>query len=122
MLCVSSCKAVFVDTDLLPAAESRVGDLVQNAVEAELVRQFTETLVRCGRAGVADRHRHAVPPAGEAAAGPPARAPGRRGAHRGQEPGPRQGLHRHLARALERRWTCAFILVPSLLRFVIQRC
>lgn len=48
ILHVCSCKAVFVDTDLLPAAESRVGDLVQNTVEAELVRQLTETLVRCG--------------------------------------------------------------------------
>ena len=48
ILCAYSCKAVFVDTDLLPASESRVGDLVQNAVEAELVRQLTETLVRCG--------------------------------------------------------------------------
>ena len=48
ILCAYSCKAVIVDTDLLPASESRVGDLVQNAVEAELVRQLTETLVRCG--------------------------------------------------------------------------
>lgn len=36
---VSSCKAVFVDTDLLPAPDSRVGDLVQNEVEAKLVLQ-----------------------------------------------------------------------------------
>jgi len=36
-----SCKAVFVDTDTLPARDSRVGDLVQNTTEAELVRQFT---------------------------------------------------------------------------------
>ncbi|KAF8184796.1 Dna2-domain-containing protein [Pholiota molesta] len=43
-----SCKAVFVDTDALPAAESRVGDLVQNTIEAELVRQLTETLLQCG--------------------------------------------------------------------------
>ncbi|KAF8965377.1 AAA domain-containing protein [Flammula alnicola] len=42
------CKAVFVDTDALPAADSRVGDLVQNTTEAELVRQFTETLLQCG--------------------------------------------------------------------------
>jgi DNA replication ATP-dependent helicase Dna2 len=41
---------VFVDTDALgPAAyDSRVGDLVQNVVEASLVVQFVETLVRCG--------------------------------------------------------------------------
>ncbi|KDR70214.1 hypothetical protein GALMADRAFT_76567, partial [Galerina marginata CBS 339.88] len=43
-----SCKAVFVDTDALPAHDSRVGDLVQNTTEAELVRQFTETLLQCG--------------------------------------------------------------------------
>ena len=36
---LSSCKAVFVDTDLLPAPDSRVGDLVQNEVEANLVFQ-----------------------------------------------------------------------------------
>jgi hypothetical protein len=46
--CLCSCKAVFVDTDALPAAESRVGDLVQNTIEAELVRQLTETLLQCG--------------------------------------------------------------------------
>lgn len=44
----SSCKAVFVDTDLLPATESRVGDLVQNTVEVELVRQLTEIFLQCG--------------------------------------------------------------------------
>ncbi|KAJ3500973.1 hypothetical protein NLJ89_g9551 [Agrocybe chaxingu] len=43
-----SCKAVFVDTDALPARDSRVGDLVQNVVEAELIRQFAETLLACG--------------------------------------------------------------------------
>ncbi len=37
MLC--SCKVVFVDTDNLPAPDSRVGDLVQNEVEANLVFQ-----------------------------------------------------------------------------------
>ncbi|KAF8960597.1 AAA domain-containing protein [Flammula alnicola] len=42
------CRAVFVDTDALPAPDSRVGDLVQNTTEAELVRQFTETLLQCG--------------------------------------------------------------------------
>jgi len=36
---LSSCKAVFVDTDTLPAPDSRVGDLVQNEVEANLVFQ-----------------------------------------------------------------------------------
>ena len=44
----NSCKAVFVDTDSLPAPDSRVGDLVQNLTEADLVYQLTETLIRCG--------------------------------------------------------------------------
>ncbi|KAF9523189.1 DNA replication factor Dna2-domain-containing protein [Crepidotus variabilis] len=42
------CKAVFVDTDALPAQDSRIGDLVQNITEAELVYQFTETLLQSG--------------------------------------------------------------------------
>lgn len=37
-----------MDTDALPARDSRVGDLVQNTTEAELVRQFTETLIQSG--------------------------------------------------------------------------
>jgi DNA replication ATP-dependent helicase Dna2 len=37
-----------VDTDAIPALDSRAGDLVQNATEAELVRQLAETLIRCG--------------------------------------------------------------------------
>jgi DNA replication ATP-dependent helicase Dna2 len=41
-------KAVFVDTDLVPGHDSRAGDLVQNLVEAELVRQVTETLLQSG--------------------------------------------------------------------------
>ncbi|KAH9010213.1 AAA domain-containing protein [Lactarius deliciosus] len=41
-------KAVFVDTDLVPATESLVSDLVQNVTEAMLVRQFTECLLRSG--------------------------------------------------------------------------
>ena len=43
-----SVKAVFVDTDRVPGYDTRVGDLVQNEVEAELVYQFTETLIGCG--------------------------------------------------------------------------
>jgi len=39
---------VFVDTDKVPGRETRVGDLMQNHVEAELVYQFTETLIKCG--------------------------------------------------------------------------
>ncbi|CAL1710756.1 unnamed protein product [Somion occarium] len=42
------CKAVFVDTDGIPAHDSRVGDLVQNITEARLVGQVTEALLRCG--------------------------------------------------------------------------
>ncbi len=41
-------KAVFVDTDHVPAPESQVGDLVQNVTEAILVQQFTECLLRSG--------------------------------------------------------------------------
>ncbi|OBZ77918.1 DNA replication ATP-dependent helicase/nuclease DNA2 [Grifola frondosa] len=43
-----SCKAVFVDTDAVPAHDSRVGDLVENQVEACLVYQVTECLLRSG--------------------------------------------------------------------------
>ncbi|KAJ7675810.1 Dna2-domain-containing protein [Mycena polygramma] len=43
-----SCNAVFVDTDAVPAQDSHVGDLVQNEVEANLVYQVTETLLRSG--------------------------------------------------------------------------
>jgi len=41
-------KAVFVDTDPVPATESHVGDLVQNVTEAMLVQQFTGCLLRSG--------------------------------------------------------------------------
>ncbi|TCD66888.1 Tripartite DNA replication factor [Steccherinum ochraceum] len=43
-----SCKAIFVDTDDVPAQDSRVGDLTQNVTEARLVHQVTECLVRGG--------------------------------------------------------------------------
>lgn len=43
-----SCKAVFVDTDQVPARDSRVGDLVENRIEAQLVYQVTECLLGCG--------------------------------------------------------------------------
>ncbi|KAG1898951.1 Dna2-domain-containing protein [Suillus fuscotomentosus] len=43
-----SSKVVFVDTDRLPALDSRVGDLVQNDVEAKLVYQITEAFLRSG--------------------------------------------------------------------------
>jgi DNA replication ATP-dependent helicase Dna2 len=42
------CKMVFVDTDLVPAHDSRVGDLVQNETEATLVYQLTEALLGSG--------------------------------------------------------------------------
>lgn len=37
-----------MDTDLVPAHDSRVGDLVQNETEAKLVYQITETLIKSG--------------------------------------------------------------------------
>ncbi|KAG1771816.1 AAA domain-containing protein [Suillus occidentalis] len=40
--------AVFVDTDHLPAHDSRVGDLVQNDVEAKLAYQITEAFLKSG--------------------------------------------------------------------------
>lgn len=43
-----SCKAVFVDTDAVPAYDSRIGDLVENQVEARLVQQVAECLLRSG--------------------------------------------------------------------------
>jgi len=58
------CKAVFVDTDGIPGYESRVGNLVQNEVEAELVRQVTEALVAGGvspdRIGIITLYRQQV--------------------------------------------------------------
>ncbi|KAG8836188.1 Tripartite DNA replication factor [Serendipita sp. 399] len=39
---------VFVDTDSVPAKESRVGDLVQNETEARLLQQFVSALVQGG--------------------------------------------------------------------------
>ncbi|KAI0056156.1 Dna2-domain-containing protein [Artomyces pyxidatus] len=41
-------KAVFINTDRLPALDSRVGDLVQNTLEATLVCQIVETLLYSG--------------------------------------------------------------------------
>ncbi|KAG6382086.1 Dna2-domain-containing protein [Boletus reticuloceps] len=43
-----NCKAVFVDTDRVPAIDSRVGDLVQNEVEGKIVYQIVEALSRSG--------------------------------------------------------------------------
>jgi len=75
----SSCKAVFVDTDLVPGKESHVGDLVQNEVEARLVyhvRAFElvskcALITRLGHRGLAavrhrpepNRHHLPLPPA-----------------------------------------------------------
>lgn len=39
---------MFVDTDKVPGHETRVGDLVQNEVEAEFAYQLAETLIGCG--------------------------------------------------------------------------
>jgi len=44
----TSCRAVFVDTDCLPAHDSRVGDLVENKTEVELVCRLADTLIRSG--------------------------------------------------------------------------
>ncbi|KAG8960730.1 Tripartite DNA replication factor [Tulasnella sp. 419] len=41
-------KVVFVDTDTLPGRESRVGELVQNEVEANLVHQVARALLEGG--------------------------------------------------------------------------
>lgn len=61
---LTSCKAVFVDTDLLPARDTRIGDLVQNPTEASLVYQVTETLIRSGilesRIGVISLYRQQI--------------------------------------------------------------
>jgi DNA replication ATP-dependent helicase Dna2 len=43
-----SVKAVFVDTDKVPALDSRVGDLVQNETEGELVHQLATALTSSG--------------------------------------------------------------------------
>ena len=43
-----SVKAVFVDTDKVPALDSRVGDLVQNETEGELVHQLATALTTSG--------------------------------------------------------------------------
>ncbi|KIY45477.1 Dna2-domain-containing protein [Fistulina hepatica ATCC 64428] len=47
-LLAEDCKAIFVDTDALPARDLRVGDLVQNETEARLVCQLVEALLACG--------------------------------------------------------------------------
>lgn len=39
---------MFVDTDQIPAKDSRVGDLIENEVEALLVQQLTEALIKGG--------------------------------------------------------------------------
>ncbi|WWC63257.1 uncharacterized protein I303_105857 [Kwoniella dejecticola CBS 10117] len=45
-----SAKCVFVDTDGLPAPDSRLGDLVQNEIEAKLVQQLSSALTCSGLA------------------------------------------------------------------------
>jgi DNA replication ATP-dependent helicase Dna2 len=45
---IHSCKVAFVDTELVPARDARVGDLVQNTTEATLIHQITELFIRCG--------------------------------------------------------------------------
>jgi len=41
-------RVVFVDTDEVPAEESRVGDLVQNEIEASLVQHLVKAMVKGG--------------------------------------------------------------------------
>ena len=48
LIALRSRRAVFVDTDAIPALDSRVGDLIQNSTEASLVQHFAETLLRGG--------------------------------------------------------------------------
>lgn len=43
-----SCKAVFVDTDLVPGTESKRGRMVQNDVEAGIIQQLARSLVLGG--------------------------------------------------------------------------
>ncbi|WRT68360.1 uncharacterized protein IL334_005336 [Kwoniella shivajii] len=43
-----SAKCMFIDTDMLPASDFRVGDLVQNEVEAKLVQQLAIALTASG--------------------------------------------------------------------------
>ncbi|OWZ43190.1 DNA replication ATP-dependent helicase Dna2 [Cryptococcus neoformans C23] len=43
-----SAKCVFIDTDRIPALDSRVGDLVQNETEAKLVQQLSTALIASG--------------------------------------------------------------------------
>lgn len=44
----TSAKAIFIDTDALPARESRAGDLVQNETEAALAHTLASALIDCG--------------------------------------------------------------------------
>ncbi|KAJ1537085.1 Tripartite DNA replication factor, partial [Nowakowskiella sp. JEL0078] len=39
---------VFLDTDSIPAMELRVGDVLQNEIEAKLIFQLVETMLLCG--------------------------------------------------------------------------
>lgn len=59
-----SCKAVFVDTDAVPARDSRVGDLTQNVPEAVLVQQLVAALsaggVRGDQIGVLSLYRQQI--------------------------------------------------------------
>lgn len=41
-------KSIFVDTDAVPAKDSKLGDLIQNKGEALLVQQFVEALIQRG--------------------------------------------------------------------------
>ena len=53
-----------MDTDAVPACDSRVGDLVQNIPEAQLVHQLTEAFLRSGvaedRIGIISLYRQQI--------------------------------------------------------------
>ncbi|KAI5475195.1 DNA replication ATP-dependent helicase Dna2 [Pseudohyphozyma bogoriensis] len=57
-------KVVFVDTDLLPARERKSGSLIDNEVEAKLVYQTVNALIKCGvpetEVGVIALYRHQI--------------------------------------------------------------
>ena len=117
---ISSVKAVFVDTDRVPARDSRVGDLVQNEPEARMVYQVSHpssptrnTQLTTARASHdclgAERtghgSHHAVSPADQAVSGHVHRHAQGRDPHGGQESGEGQGVHLDLARAVQRERT-----------------
>lgn len=56
-----SSKVLFLDTDALPAFETRAADLVQNDVEVQLIRQVRMHRTRIVNLALSLRHRCATP-------------------------------------------------------------